>query len=319
MDINRNNYETFFLLYLDRELEPADRQAVEKFLTENTDLQKEFTLLQQTILSPAEIVFEPRELLLRKEEKRKIVPMYWTRIAASFLVVLSAGWFILNAVSKNHKLELAGKDKAVIAKVHSGKYPVSADPNNKNQAADTGQKGIGEYKNQINQRGEKKLAVKMNSGRTIIQSRPINQTGDKDPGMKNQNDLTAKNNSGQQSQENHSVPGESQPAIQKSNIAIEIQPGVVQAGSDPKHISMLPGTQAPAQVFATNKSNAQLKNENADLKEQDFQSDNAISVVALNERNKAITGFFAKLTKRAPDNEKNNARKVRVSVFQISY
>jgi hypothetical protein len=53
---------------------------------------------------------------------------------------------------------------------------------------------------------------------------------------------------------------------------------------------------------------------------QNFQTDNAISIVALNEQNKAITGFFKKLTKHNPDDDKtNNARKVRVSVFQFSY
>ena len=44
MDINRNNYETSFLLYLDRELNPAEMLEVEKFLSENADLQKEFEL-----------------------------------------------------------------------------------------------------------------------------------------------------------------------------------------------------------------------------------------------------------------------------------
>ena len=52
MEINRNNYESFFLLYLDRELNPSEMAEVEKFLDENADLQKEFSLLQQTILVP---------------------------------------------------------------------------------------------------------------------------------------------------------------------------------------------------------------------------------------------------------------------------
>ena len=76
MEINRNNYETFFLLYLDRELNPAEKQEVENFLAENADLQKEFKQLQQTVLAPAEIVFEPKELLFRKEEKRRVIPFY---------------------------------------------------------------------------------------------------------------------------------------------------------------------------------------------------------------------------------------------------
>jgi hypothetical protein len=52
----------------------------------------------------------------------------------------------------------------------------------------------------------------------------------------------------------------------------------------------------------------------------DIQTDNSISVIALNEQNKGITGFFKKLTQRATDNETaDNTKKVRVSVFQFSY
>jgi hypothetical protein len=52
----------------------------------------------------------------------------------------------------------------------------------------------------------------------------------------------------------------------------------------------------------------------------DIQTDNAISVIALNDRNKGITGFFKKLSKRVPGDETaDNTKKLRVSVFQISY
>src|SRR5450432_3159163 len=105
MDINRNNYETFFLLYLDGELGPVDKQAVESFLNENSDLQKEFILLQQTIFSPEEMIFEHKELLFRKEEKRRVVPIYWVRIAASIAVLLTAGWFIKTGFLNKHNPE----------------------------------------------------------------------------------------------------------------------------------------------------------------------------------------------------------------------
>ncbi|HEY4935442.1 MAG TPA: hypothetical protein VII44_02615 [Puia sp.] len=308
MDINRNNYETFFLLYLDRELGPADMQAVEKFLFENTDLQKEFALLQQTIFLPAEMVFEPKELLLHKEEKRRVVPIYWIRIAASILVMITAGWFILAEVSKNHKGEMARNNQAPVANVSSKKDPVN-----------TVGKRVKTNTDQANLTREKGLTENKNSGEIPNQYKALNQTGDADPGMKNQNDIKEKNNLKQQNPRANSIPDESQLAIQKSNNSLEIQRGEIRTGSDPKQITALAGTQAPALVLTTTISNDQLKYEKADLKEQDFQTENAISIVALNDRNKAITGFFKKLTKHAPDDEKNNARKVRVSVFQFSY
>lgn len=50
ININRHNYEEFFLLYVDRELSASERMAVEQFVQENPDLIEEFNTLQQTLL-----------------------------------------------------------------------------------------------------------------------------------------------------------------------------------------------------------------------------------------------------------------------------
>ena len=52
MNIDRHNYEEFFLLYIDNELSPAERKAVEEFVAVNTDLQSEFDLMKDTVLQP---------------------------------------------------------------------------------------------------------------------------------------------------------------------------------------------------------------------------------------------------------------------------
>ena len=65
MNINRNNYESFFLLYTDNELSLADRKAVELFVEDNADLQEELHMLQCSILQPEPIGFTTKSSLLK--------------------------------------------------------------------------------------------------------------------------------------------------------------------------------------------------------------------------------------------------------------
>ena len=65
--INRNNYEEYFLLYADNELDAGAKLAVENFVQQNTDLAVELKMLMQTKFAPDEIVFNDKEILLRTE------------------------------------------------------------------------------------------------------------------------------------------------------------------------------------------------------------------------------------------------------------
>jgi len=66
--ITRNNYEEFFLLYVDNELSPADREAVERFVDEHPDLKEEWELLLQCRINPDEMPsFSGKEDLFRSE------------------------------------------------------------------------------------------------------------------------------------------------------------------------------------------------------------------------------------------------------------
>lgn len=66
MNINRNTYESYFLLYVDNELSAEERAAVDAFLMENPDLSAEMEMLKETVLVPDSTqIFSGKETLVR--------------------------------------------------------------------------------------------------------------------------------------------------------------------------------------------------------------------------------------------------------------
>ena len=69
MRIDRNNYEEFFILYMDNELTVAERKMVEEFVHKHPDLGEELAMLEQTKLTPDNnIIFESKEDLVKEEK-----------------------------------------------------------------------------------------------------------------------------------------------------------------------------------------------------------------------------------------------------------
>jgi len=66
--INRSNYEEFFFLYVDNELDGKRREEVERFVDENADLSVELDMLMQTRVMPDNgVVFTNKDNLIRTE------------------------------------------------------------------------------------------------------------------------------------------------------------------------------------------------------------------------------------------------------------
>ncbi|MET0242831.1 MAG: hypothetical protein ABW174_05165 [Flavitalea sp.] len=68
MSINRNNYEEYFVLYIDNELNAADRAEVEAFVAANPDLKAELEMFEQVVLPTEEpsVTFD-KSVLYRSE------------------------------------------------------------------------------------------------------------------------------------------------------------------------------------------------------------------------------------------------------------
>ena len=74
MNINRQHYQTYFLLYVDQELSAADRKAVEDFVRQHQDLAAELQALEDTRLQPdPRIRFDHKKSLLRHFSSSSII------------------------------------------------------------------------------------------------------------------------------------------------------------------------------------------------------------------------------------------------------
>lgn len=87
--ITISNYEEWLVAYIDNELTPEQKTAVEAFAGQHITVQKELELLQQTKLQPETILFPDKESLYRKEEK--VRPIVWWRIAAAAVLFIGIG------------------------------------------------------------------------------------------------------------------------------------------------------------------------------------------------------------------------------------
>lgn len=101
--INLSNYEDYFLLLVDEELNEKNTHEVEKFVLMHPEVQDEFTLLKSVKLEPELLQFKNKQSLYRLEEKkqRRIVPMVWMRMSAAAVILgLIAAMWIFNQNSK---------------------------------------------------------------------------------------------------------------------------------------------------------------------------------------------------------------------------
>ncbi|MEO6914644.1 MAG: hypothetical protein ABI151_02490 [Chitinophagaceae bacterium] len=98
--IHNNNYTEFFLLYADNELNNQEKALVEQYVYHHPELQGEFELFLKVKIEPDRtIVFENKELLIRRQEKARVIAVWW-KISASVaaaLIFIVFGYLNYNA------------------------------------------------------------------------------------------------------------------------------------------------------------------------------------------------------------------------------
>jgi hypothetical protein len=116
--ISLANYEEYFLLDVDNELDESEKDEVEKFVLQHPRLQEDYTLLHRTKLDPETTTFENKKVLYRREERR-VVPMRWMRMAAAAVVIGIAGVLYIT---------IPGKDASVINRTNVASNGSSTQP-----------------------------------------------------------------------------------------------------------------------------------------------------------------------------------------------
>jgi|GEM_PF-5191944 len=104
--VNADNYMSFFVAALERDLNVEESASLEKFLTANPSLVKEYELVQQLKLEPElSTIFPDLPLLYRRREPARIIPLFPALgMGAAAAVLLLVGWFVLLRPSSPERL-----------------------------------------------------------------------------------------------------------------------------------------------------------------------------------------------------------------------
>jgi len=181
--INLSNYEEYFLLYVDNELDHGAKKDIEAFILENPSLQNEFNLLQLAKLEPgADSVFEGKEGLYKKEEKRRSIPLGWMS-AAAVAILLITGFILYNIVVKKQTEDQQRMASATDNKNHNEKAS-SMEKNRKEDLAVTKTQADSFNKSEV---AKKQMAVKENDIQKQKQVSDYNQQKNKIINKKNNN------------------------------------------------------------------------------------------------------------------------------------
>lgn len=102
--VNRENYEEYILLYVDKELNALEEQALLKFLEQHPERKEELSAYQNTVFTPDEhLVYADKESLIKKDTK--VIPWWngwktYSAAASLLFAILVIGYSLYKPVDK---------------------------------------------------------------------------------------------------------------------------------------------------------------------------------------------------------------------------
>jgi len=164
--INLENYETFFLLYVDEELIAEERRAVELFASQHPAQQQELEILLQARITPdTSVVFPNKQDLYRRAGSERVIAFkVWRIVAVAAMLILALGIFWLNSGSET-KPDIA-KGEQTKKHINNTGQVAQNSPESSNGTTSKGQvskdenenAGIAQVENRITKRDSKNLS-----------------------------------------------------------------------------------------------------------------------------------------------------------------
>ncbi len=341
MNINRNNYEEYFLLYIDRELNADEQEALESFVRRHPDLEKELDRLKQTVNFPPEIIFDNKDSLLREEKKRRFLPVYWMRIAASLIILLAGAWVMLIIIpSKNtpqgqtaDRNIKPARDKNQIKKPSPGmitdevKNAVRGKDSDPAVRSDHAIKADHVVKSDRAVKSDHAIKAAPGMNADQVRNPATDQVKNQVPDLKKNQVPFAKANPHPTNQGASQIPNAETNEKNQQSIAVVSQlPDLAQETALPSTINYQPSTipstinHQPSTIPSTVLPST-INHQPSTIQPSTNSPDESTSILVFDNKSKAVTGFLRKLLPRSPGDDVvsgSHQKKISVSIFQFS-
>jgi anti-sigma factor RsiW len=269
--INETNYEEFFLLYVDNELDASFRKDVEAFAASQPRFQQELDLLMQTKTQPEEtIVFPDKSLLYKEPAEKRVVIMWWRTMAVAAMLLLALGIFWISSSDKAVSTTPAGVAK-------------TGEPQKNNNAAQNEDPAAAEKKEQPALPADRPAVTQQTNNDQQLASQNTTKKSNDDHQPVSGDKLYADNQTKAQNQVQDQDPG-TEPKIAKVDIGVE---------SSNRNISTSLETASLASAVSI-KSDPIVQTASSSF--PDEGDENSIAIASVDKKSK-MRGLFRKVTR----------------------